>query len=254
MAGDERRSLRPTLAERRTITANRLFVGTPLLGWVSAVKWAIYPLLVRFMPRVAILIHEPESTRAFWDAIQPGMMVIDGGANRGGFSMLASRRAGSSGRVFAFEPEPENFAILRKALRRLSNVTVVQKAIAGATGNATLKLDSFHAGHSLTNAVATDRGVTVPVTTLDDFVADNALPGLDVVKFDIEGAELDAIRGMKRILSSTRRPVIICEVHPPLLPENLRDALEPYGYRTEMLDSVMTGAPHDVPVHIIARP
>src|SRR5690349_15847530 len=124
-----------TLAEWRTILVKRFF-PLSLIDAISSLKWRVYPLLVRFAPRVAIWLHEPESTGAFWDAIRLGSLVVDGGANMGGFSLLASRRAGPSGRVFAFEPDPRNFARLAARLRRYANVEPVAKAISAASGQA----------------------------------------------------------------------------------------------------------------------
>ena len=70
------------------------------------------------------------------------MMVVDGGANMGGYSLLASRRAGAEGRIFAFEPDPHNYARLLKQVRHLTNVQPVQKAIAAASGESLLFLDT----------------------------------------------------------------------------------------------------------------
>jgi len=245
-----------TFAEWRTHAANRLLGGTVLLRWISAAKWAIYPFLVRWMPRVAIAIHEPESTSVFWDAIAPGMIVVDAGANRGGFSVLAAHRAGSSGRVFAFEPEARNFETLRRKMRRFPMVTPVQQAVSDSVGQATLHLDSFHAGHSLVGVIAGPAvsEATVAVTSLDAFVREQGLPGLDVVKLDVEGAELQAIAGMRAQLAGPRPPVILCEIHAPNRPEDIIAAVTPYGYRCEVLDAALTGEAHRVPVHVLARP
>ena len=243
----------PTLAEWRTILVKRFF-PLALLDVISSLKWRIYPLLVRFSPRLAILLHEPESTRAFWDAIAPGMLVVDGGANMGGYSLLAARRAGAGGRVFAFEPDPRNFARLAARVRGLSNVQPVRKAIAAAGGESLLFQDTFHAGHTLVNGRVGGNGIAVEVTSLDEFVRQHGLPGLDVVKLDIEGAELLAVDGMQRLLRSERRPVILCEVHPPITPEEFIGKVSRFGYRARVLDAKLIGAGHDVPVHVLAEP
>jgi len=246
---------RRTFAEWRTVIANRIFKETFLLEWISAAKWAIYPLLVRFIPRLAIAIHEPESTAAYWNALRRGMIVVDGGANMGGYSILASRRVGDEGRVFAFEPEPRNAARLRKRLRGYRNVEVVEKALSDSNGSATLHLDTSHAGHSLVlGAEARIDSVQVPVTTLDSFARDLSLPGFDLVKLDVEGVELQVIDGMTAALGSSRRPMILCEVHPPILPEEVVSRLEPFGYRCMTLDAPLTGSQHAVPVHLLAVP
>lgn len=251
----ERRK-KQTFAEWRTDAVNRYLGGTTLLEWISTAKWAVYPLLVRWMPRVAIAIHEPESAQAFWNAIRPGMIVVDAGANRGGFSVLASRRVGKHGRVFAFEPEPRNFETLRRKMSRFPVVTPVQKAVSDAVGTAMLHLDSFHAGHSLVGVIAGPAvsEVSVPLTSLDAFVRDNNLPGIDVVKLDVEGAELQAIAGLREQMSGSRPPVILCEVHTPHRPEDVIAAVTPYGYRCEVIDAKLTGEVHRVPVHVLAHP
>lgn len=245
-----------TFAEWRTLAVNRLLGGTKLLSWVSAAKWAIYPSLVRWTPRVALAIHEPESSRAFWNAISTGMTVVDAGANRGGFSVLASARTGPSGRVFAFEPEPANFATLVRRMQRFTNVTPVQAAVSSSVGTAVLHLDSFHAGHSLTSVAAGPAvsEVTVPVTTLDAFARDRGLTSIDVVKLDVEGVELDAIAGMRELMSGPNPPIILCEIHTPNRPEDVIELVAPYGYVCDVLDADLTGRAHVVPVHVYAVP
>ena len=240
-------------AEQRRFLENRIAGGAVLVDLLSAVKWALYPYLVRFAPRLAIAIHEPEATGAYWRAIREGSIIVDGGAHRGGYTLLAAKRAGPAGRVYAFEPEPENFRRLSRRVSGLPNIIAVQKALGRRSGSAQLSLDRFHARHSLTR----DGGagsVTVPVTSLDDFVRAQALPGLDMVKLDIEGAELDAIAGMTAVLSAPRRPAVLCELHPPHTPEQFREALAVHGYRCELLDAQYTGRAHDVPVHLLAAP
>jgi len=243
-----------TFAEWRRQFASRVFSGTRLLDWISSTKWAVYPTLVRFVPRLAIWMHEPESTRFFWDAIKPGMLVVDGGANMGGYSLLASRRTGDSGRVFSFEPDPNNFRRLSARLAKYRNVQPVQRAIAAKSGESLLFLDTFHAGHTLVDGRVSENGIRVAVTSLDDFVREHGLPGLDVVKLDIEGAELLALDGMQQILSGARRPAILCEVHAPIAPEEVIAKLAAHGYDAGALDAVLTGHAHAVPVHVIATP
>lgn len=245
-----------TFAEWRTHTVNRLLGGTKLLEWISAAKWAVYPWLVRWAPRVALAIHEPESTRVFWNVVRPGMTVVDAGANRGGFSVLAARRVGASGRVYAFEPEVRNFEVLRKKMRHFPVVTPVQQAISDSVGEAVLHLDSFHAGHSLVGVIAGPAvdEARVAVTSLDAFVREQQLEGVDVVKLDVEGSELQAIAGMREQMAGPRPPFILVEVHAPNRPEDVIAAVTPFGYRCDMLDADLTGEPHRVPVHLFAKP
>jgi FkbM family methyltransferase len=163
-------------AAHRKFLANGIFGGTLLVDLISTVKWAVYPYLVRFAPRLAIAIHEPESTGAYWRAIREGMLIVDGGANRGGYTILASKRAGPSGRIYAFEPEPENFKRLSRRLSRLHNVVPVQQALGRSSGEARLNLDRFHARHSLTRDGGDGRSVAVSVISLDDSFANIPCP------------------------------------------------------------------------------
>ena len=223
-----------------------------VLHLLSEIKWAVFPWLVRYAPYAAIAAHEPRAARRYWSAIDDGMLVADIGANLGGYSMLASKRAGPRGRVYAFEPEPDNFRRLSRRVAGLHNVVPVGKAIGASSGEATLNVDPFHQRHSLNRSGG--RSITVAVTTLDDFVREHSLPGFDVVKLDIEGAELEAIAGMPGVLSGSRRPVVLCEVHPPLSAARLRDALAVHGYRCEALDGQLSAAPLEVPMHVLAVP
>jgi hypothetical protein len=59
---------------------------------------------------------------------------------------------------------------------------------------------------------------------------------------------------MESILRSERRPVILCEVHPPITPEEFINKMNEFRYRTRVLDAKLTGAGHDVPVHVLSVP
>ncbi len=74
---------------------------------------------------------EPETARLFKEVIRPGDTVVDIGANVGFFSLLAARLVGTAGRVYAFEPEPQNFALLTKniALNGYTHVVAYRKAV-----------------------------------------------------------------------------------------------------------------------------
>src|SRR6185503_6800383 len=69
-----------TLREWRTLVTNRVFKSSPVVFFeiASSAKWAFYPTLVRYAPKVAIFVHEPESTGVFWAALSPGAIVVDG--------------------------------------------------------------------------------------------------------------------------------------------------------------------------------
>ncbi|WP_207477501.1 FkbM family methyltransferase [Arenibaculum pallidiluteum] len=134
---------------------------------------------------------EPQETLAFCNAVQPGMTVVDIGANIGYYTILAAARVGASGRVFAFEPDPVNAALLREnvALNQLDNVQVIEAAIGADDGVLPLHISPTNLGdHRLYDTGEVREVRQVAVRSLDRFLRAGALvPGL--VKIDTQGFE-----------------------------------------------------------------
>ncbi|MFP2908125.1 FkbM family methyltransferase [Pyxidicoccus sp. 3LFB2] len=130
--------------------------------------------------------------------VRPGMVAFDVGANIGYLSLYLRSRIGLDGQLHCFEPEPENFAELDANLRRnnLDNCHAVQAAVGAEEGTRTLA-----------------PGVTVPVITLDGFIAKHGVPRVDFVRIDVEGAELDVLTGMKAVLSRRDKPILYVQVY-----------------------------------------
>lgn len=134
--------------------------------------------------------YERHSAKFIASQVQPGMTVFDVGANVGYYTLLMSRRVGHTGRVFAFEPNQANIAILKKhiLLNGLKNVEVIEAAVSDEAGN------SLFLGAGATGTLSTT-GTPVRTVVLDD------CPIPDFIKMDIEGAETYALRGSSRILN-----------------------------------------------------
>ena len=159
---------------------------------------------------------EPLETALFKRAVMPGSVVVDLGANIGYYTLLAARGAGASGRVFAFEPAPDNLRLLRRnlAVNGYSNVTVVPKAVAAESGRARLYLSERNLGdHRIYDSQDGRPSVDVPQVSLDEFFGE-AGGAVDVVKMDIQGAEPGALRGMRAVLERSRELVLFTEVWP----------------------------------------
>jgi FkbM family methyltransferase len=165
---------------------------------------------------------EPYTVRALRAAVEPGDVVFDVGANIGYFATLLSRLVGPSGRVLAFEPEPENLALLRAnlAANGAHNVAVVPCAAGAGPGRAVFSLDratgaTGHLGGEPTAgelAVGTGkvRLIETRVDTIDRVAARERLEP-DVIKMDIEGGELQALTGAAETLRR-HRPIVLCEL------------------------------------------
>jgi FkbM family methyltransferase len=149
--------------------------------------------------------------------VHPGATVVDVGANIGYNTVHAARLAGPRGRVVAIEPTPDNLEVLRRnvAASGLDNIVVEPVAAGRAAGTR----DLFVRGEkSAVNSLFPDSCyahvtdvIPVSVVPLDELVAG----AVDVVKIDVEGAELDVLEGMPRILQA-RRTALIVEWHPLL--------------------------------------
>jgi FkbM family methyltransferase len=165
---------------------------------------------------------EEATTRAILGPLSEGSVFIDMGAHVGYYSLLASRRVGQSGRVVTIEANPVTATRLRRNLElsRVSNVTVYELACADEEREFTFfaanainpgqsSLSGDNAGHART-------GVTVSGSSLDRIVAPLRLGRVDVVKMDVEGAELKALVGMRQVLQ-TYRPKLVMELKDELL-------------------------------------
>lgn len=179
--------------------------------------------------------YEKAFTREFLSAVRPGATLLDVGANVGWYSLTAAKRAA---RVVAVEPVPSNADRIRRnaAANGLTNVDVRVAALAEKRGELVLHApaDDNQGAYSVTTVDAdSGRTVRVPATTLDDVA--RPLAALDVVKIDVQGAELGVLRGAREALTRFS-PVIFCEIHPRHLqsagerPEAVVQLLDALGY------------------------
>ena len=163
-------------------------------------------------------LYEAIDAYLFWRLIEPGMVVVDAGANIGQYSLLAASRVGSAGWVHSFEPVPEVYAKLQASVsdNSLHNISLNQVALwhreetirMGMPEHMKSNLGAFTAGVSRT----VPNAIEVCATTLDTYASTRELTRLDFIKFDIEGAETNAIRGARETLSRFR-PTILMEIH-----------------------------------------
>jgi len=150
--------------------------------------------------------------------LQPGMTVLDIGAHHGLYTLLASKRVGRNGKVFAFEPSPrERRRLVRHVrLNGCSNVQVEPYAL----GNSQTQADLFLSGgtndwcNSLRRQAAggDSQPVRVDVLPIDEYLAKSGFDRVDFIKLDVEGAELGVLKGAAKLLNTSLRPVILCEV------------------------------------------
>jgi FkbM family methyltransferase len=165
--------------------------------------------------------------------LKPGMVVIDIGAHNGLYSLLASKKIGDKGQVFAFEPSPREFRRLKLNLiiNRVNNVRPVNIALSNHVGPL-----QFHVSigretgcNSLRPPKIPDkiRPIRIWATTFDSYWKKNIFGSVDFIKIDAEGGELDLLKGAKEFLNCRPRPIIMVEL------EDLRT--EPWGYQCRLI-------------------
>lgn len=171
--------------------------------------------------------------------LRPGDVLYDVGANVGFFALAGARLVGPAGVVYALEPVPDNAAAIRAAaeLNELPNIEVLERAAGRVAGHERLLLvedRSWSRIERYGQHARTEDALEVEVVAIDDLVAEGRLRPPQLVKIDVEGAELDVLAGLRETIARYR-PAIVCELHGtgPAFVE-LMDEL---GYATSSLDT-----------------
>lgn len=190
--------------------------------------------------------HETETADLLAKLVQPGMTVLDVGAHVGYYARRFARSVGPAGRVFAFEPHPRTFRVLTANTQAYPRVQPVQAALAEVAGTAELydylmmsASGSLHYDEMMADLQRAQVGAqdiaprlrenfavekySVETVTVDDFLAGQGVDRVDVVKMDIEGAEIGALRGMRATIQRSPGLVLVMEYNPA--------ALTAFGYQ-----------------------
>ena len=155
------------------------------------------------------------------------MVVYDIGANVGFYTLLASKLAGDTGRVYSFEPFPGNIEYLKKhvAINKLSNVEIIDKAVSDQVNNSLFKIGK----NNSVGRLNPDGDIVVETITLEEFILDGNLPP-SVIKMDIEGAEFNALLGAEKLLKE-HSPKIFLATHGDEVKENCLSLLDRLKYK-----------------------
>jgi FkbM family methyltransferase len=176
-------------------------------------------------------IWEPATTEVFLRLVQPGMTVVDAGANVGYFTLLAARAVGERGRVHAFEPDPELFELLSDNVEvngYTGRVTLHRAALGAAAGRTTFHATKRHRGNGSVIArldqLGDNRGETrtfdVDVTTIDGC----GLERVDLLKVDAEGSEPWVFRGAAATIARSGPMSAVVEFWPSFFAKAGEDA------------------------------
>ena len=190
-------------------------------------------------------IYAPHLSRLVKLFLQPGDTFVDGGANIGYFSLLASRCVKREGSVHAFEPIPQTFQRLQFNIKLNNFVQVTSncQALSEQAGELSFELPLDAASGSglgrLATVVQMGRGPTVTciACSLDDYAEQAHISAIKMMKLDLEGSEVTALRGMQRLLSKHRIGYVVAELNTVLLDalhipySGMREVFQAQGYR-----------------------
>lgn len=181
-------------------------------------------LLFKF-PTEKILIYRDQGRTIFGEIfcyqvyeqffeVKKGDKVIDVGANVGIFAIKAAKKTGNKGFVIAIEPEPNNLALLYENVKGFNNVMVVPKVAGNSKGKAKLYTANTSADHS----IMYDHGhgyLDVEMDTLDNIILELKLIKVDFIKIDVEGAELEVLKGAEKLFKTHDVKIAIAAYHYP---------------------------------------
>lgn len=166
--------------------------------------------------------------------VSEGATVIDIGANVGLFSVPLAKAVGENGQVFAFEPVTSNVERLKRNLSQnhLDNVTVFAIALGREDGFIDLHLaddPAFPSTDAVSGNRATGERLSVSLRRLDTVWHDAGSPPIQVIKLDVEGAEVDVLEGARSLLE-TCEPLLMIEANTKNDLAELEGRLSPLGY------------------------
>ncbi len=159
-----------------------------------------------------IKIHEPKSTEYLKAILKKNMLVIDIGANIGYYALIEAK---AGAKVIAFEPTPKNIEILKKniEINKFENqILVSDKAISDKKGTEKLYLGFSNSGNSM--IPLNENHILIKSVTLDEYLSKQNIKKVDIIRMDIEGGELKAVKGMEKLLTENPPKHLFIELHP----------------------------------------
>jgi FkbM family methyltransferase len=175
-----------------------------LVNIFSRLKGARFPPKYDWDWRLEMLLekYEPETTALVKKIVKPGMVIIDIGAHIGYYTRIFSRLTGKNGRVYAFEPDSENFELLKTNTFGLKNVKLIKSALSDEPGLVKFYRSQNTGCHSIIQKDFHKESILIETEILDDFAKKNNISKIDLIKLDVEGGEPMVLAGGKEILKS----------------------------------------------------
>lgn len=177
--------------------------------------------------------QEPYKTEAFLQHFSKGEIFFDIGAHIGYFSAIAAQINGDQGKIFAFEPRPMNADFFRRHMKvnGFDNVVLFQAAVGDKDGE--VMFDS--AKGSATGRVTAEGDLPVKQVSVDRMISESILPLPTFVKIDVEGGEIDVLKGLENVITQSR-PKMVIATHGPECHEFVLQFLGRHRYDYRILN------------------
>jgi len=223
-----------------------------VIPWLNNLKLNLLPRNEMLRALYVSGLYEPNSLLLLADALTPSSVFVDVGANIGLYTLFAASLIGNGGKVMAIEASSREFKRLTDniTLNGLKNIRARHVALYDRPGTVEISIaDEQHGGHNtlaqafVYDSVAKIMTETVVAETLDRLVESERLDRVDLIKLDIEGGELKALKGARETLKRFQ-PVLLIEVIERGLALNggsvaeLEAELVALGYRFWQIDDV----------------
>jgi FkbM family methyltransferase len=163
--------------------------------------------------------YEKFTTDIFRKLVKRGDVFLDIGANLGHYSLIAAGLVGDTGSVYAFEPASDIYELLGKSVSAngFNNIVTVPKAVSNKVGTARLVLDPHEPGMNwLDSGSDSSNTIVIETVTLDDYFKDKEKRA-DVIKIDVEGAEMLVLEGMRELLKRSDGLTLFTEFSPVMI-------------------------------------
>ncbi|MFC1630629.1 FkbM family methyltransferase [Pseudomonadota bacterium] len=250
----------PIIGPIQRFITNRLFNGSRFIHYVDAgpAKGIRFEVLLPEDKGIWTGSYENDFADCVSREIKPGMVAFDIGGWHGYFAGIMA--AQGAGEIHVFEPLPENQQRIQKLIELNPDKEIIlHKCAAGDADDKTSLVvmpDSSMAKLATSkfqSDVASGNKVEVDLFRLDTLERQGLVPAPDIIKMDVEGAELAVLQGAKNILSK-HRPIIFAEIHSSGLLESCGEILKRHGYAIESLDEDEDAATSRDVYQVVAKP
>jgi len=201
---------------------------------------------------------EKKTKHFFLNNIKKGDIFIDVGANIGEYSLIAAKKVGSNGKVFAIEPLKENTNWLKKnfLLNNFNNYEILENAIGNKSRKMSLYRKNSEIGYGFLDPVVGKKQmletIKIDVKSIDDILNLKNIEKVNMLKIDVEGYEYEVLQGCKNSFKQKKIEKIICEIHLDYLREKGINKNKIYSYLQENGFSIKTIDELDHRIHIFA--